>query len=423
MSIRPYQQSAESVARWAMVGMFFLFPIKTSLSNVLLAVMLVGWLVAGQFRKRWNDIKSHPITPVALAMYGLVVVGIAYTPADSAHILQHLNKYSKFLVLLVCMSLLTDAIWRERCRKAFMFAMVFVVLSTYANIWLRLPWSVSQVPGWGLDHTVAKDYIFQGICTAVFVLMAWSEALSVSGRLAKLCWGGMAALGGFSCTHLLSGRTGVLALGVAVVIYLIMLNRNRMRWPTAIGIVFLAFLALVIPGTAGDKSQLAVREMGHYRQLAESNASGILHSSTGARLTMWRISFEEIAARPFFGAGTGSYHVLMEKRLQNEGACAVACVHPHNQFLFFGVEYGLFGMFLFGLYFMRAGMHALRMPPLLKATTFGFLAIFMADSLVHGAMWLSGEQHLFTYMLALWMSYPILRSELAENNAGQAKNM
>jgi hypothetical protein len=42
----------------------------------------------------------------------------------------------------------------------------------------------------------------------------------------------------------------------------------------------------------------------------------------------------------------------------------------------------------------------------LKATTLGFLAIFMADSLVHGSMWLSGEQHLFTYMLALWMSYP-----------------
>ncbi len=409
MSIRPYQQSAESVARWAMVGMFFLFPIKTSLSNVLLAVMLVGWLVAGQFRKRWNDIKNHPITPVALAMYGLVVVGIAYTPADSAHILQHLNKYSKFLILLVCMSLLMDAIWRERCRKAFMFAMVFVVLSTYANIWLRLPWSVSQVPGWGLDHTVAKDYIFQGICTAVFVLMAWSEAMAAPRPGVKGFWAAMAVLAGLSCVYLLGGRTGALALTVALIFYVLSLFRRRVRWVSLASLLLVACFVVTVPGVAKNKFHEALREVERHQQLAQPGQLTIDRSSTGARLMMWTLSLQEIMKRPLIGAGTGSYQHLARERLEQANACSVACVHPHNQFLFFGVEYGLVGLLAFGLYFVKAGQHALKLPAFLKATTLGFLGVFLVDSLVHGAMWLSGEQHLFTYMLALWMSYPASR--------------
>jgi len=33
-----------------------------------------------------------------------------------------------------------------------------------------------------------------------------------------------------------------------------------------------------------------------------------------------------------------------------------------------------------------------------------FLAIFVVDSLVHGALWLAVENHLFTFILALLMA-------------------
>ena len=406
MTVSRYQQVSESVSKWAMVGVFLIFPIKTSLSNVFLAAMLLAWLVAGQYRNRWAAIKRHPIVWPALAIYGLVIVGITYSYAEPSQILTHLNKYSKFLIMLICLSLLTEAVWRERCRKAFMYAMTFVVMSTYANIWVQLPWSVTQTPGWGMDHTVVKDYIFQGICTVLFVLMAWSEALSASQRLAKYFWGGAAVLAGFSCVYLLSGRTGMLALGMALVVYVLTLIRGRPKWVAAMAVTLLFILAVTLPGTAKTRLQQALQEVQQYQQLTRPGTVAIDRTSIGARLMMWELSLQEISKRPLLGAGTASYHQLAEDRLQDAGACAVACVHPHNQFLFFGVEYGLVGMLLFGFYFVSAGRHAARLPPLLKATTLGFLAIFLADSLVHGSMWLSGEQHLFTYMLALWMSYP-----------------
>jgi O-antigen ligase len=389
-----------------MVGVFLIFPIKTSLSNVLLAAMLLAWLVAGQYRSRWAAIKRHPIVWPALAMYGLVIVGITYSHAELSQILTHLSKYSKFLIMLICLSLLTEAVWRERCRKAFMYAMTFVVMSTYANIWIQLPWSVTQTPGWGIDHTVVKDHIFQGICTVLFVLMAASEALGASQRLTKYFWSGVSVLAAFSCVYLLTGRTGMLALGMALVVYIFVSIRGRLKWLAAIGLMLFFVIAVTVPGNAQRRLHEGLREVQNYQQLTQSGTLSIDRTSIGARLMMWELSLQEISKRPLLGAGTASYHQLAEDRLQDAGACAVACVHPHNQFLFFGVEYGLVGMVLFGFYFVSAGRHATRLPPLLKATSLGFLAIFLADSLAHGSMWLSGEQHLFTYMLALWMSYP-----------------
>jgi O-antigen ligase len=406
MNANRYQEVTESAARWSLVGIFFVFPIKTSVSNVLLALMLLAWVLAGQYRKRWADIRSHPITLPALAMYGLVVLGTTYSPADFAQIANHLNKYSKFLIMLICLSLLTEAVWRERCRKAFMFAMAFVIVSTYANIWFQLPWSSTQTPGWGYGHTVVKDYIFQGICTALFVLMALTVAVGAAGVRARYFWGGIAALAAFSCTHLLAGRTGVLALGMALFVYAVTLVKSRLGWVIVPSAAILFGLVMLVPGAGVQKSYLALQEFEQHKKLVDPGAEGILESSTGARLTMWKLSLREIAQRPLLGAGTASYHGLAENYLQDERACSVACVHPHNQFLFFGVEYGLVGLLAFVLYFLRAAQHALRQPLLLKATTLGFLAIFLADSMVHGSMWLSGEQHLFTYMLALWMSYP-----------------
>ncbi len=194
---------------------------------------------------------------------------------------------------------------------------------------------------------------------------------------------------------------------MALVVYGLTFSQGRIRWITLAVVTLLFAATLSVPGTARNKFMEAVRDMDTYRsQLSASESLPIDLTSTGARLMMWTLSVQEISKRPLLGGGTGSYHDLAKNRLQDDRACSVACVHPHNQILFFGVEYGLVGVLMFGFYFVRAAQHALRLAPLLKATTLGFLAIFFADSLVHGSMWLSGEQHLFTYVLALWMSYP-----------------
>ena len=163
------QHRANQSAQIFLVGIFFCFPISLAATNILMALMLVTWLLAGQFKARWHSVKSNPITLPALLLYGLVIAGTTYSTASGAEMLQHLNKYSKFLFVLLAITLLQDPAWRQRCWRAFGVAMLFTLVSVYANIWFDLPWSVTHNQGWGVDHTVFKDYISQGIMMSLFV--------------------------------------------------------------------------------------------------------------------------------------------------------------------------------------------------------------------------------------------------------------
>ena len=65
-------------------------------------------------------------------------------------------------------------------------------------------------------------------------------------------------------------------------------------------------------------------------------ADGTNITSTGARLDMWKHALLMFADSPLWGHGTSGYRVLAEKIFLGEIECATNCIHPHNQFLFFG---------------------------------------------------------------------------------------
>ncbi len=129
------QHRALQAAQLFLVGIFFCFPVSLAATNILMALMLIAWLLAGQFKTRWQSIQNNPITLPALMLYGLVILGTAYSPASGTEMLQPLNKYSKFLFVLMAITLLQDETWRQRCWRAFGYAMLFTLASVYANIW------------------------------------------------------------------------------------------------------------------------------------------------------------------------------------------------------------------------------------------------------------------------------------------------
>ena len=101
------------------------------------------------------------------------------------------------------------------------------------------------------------------------------------------------------------------------------------------------------------------------------------------------------------GSGTGCYGSLVRTEYDDSPDRDVISVRPHNQCLFFGVELGLIGLFAFCHYLYAAAKASAKLEPPRSALVFSFLAIFVADSLVNGALWLAVENYLFTLILAL----------------------
>ena len=398
------QHRANQAAHIFLVGIFFCFPISLAATNILMALMLVAWLLAGQYKARWHSVKSNPITWPALMLYGLVIAGTSYSTASGGEMLQHLNKYSKFLFVLLAITLLQDPAWRQRCWRAFGVAMLFTLGSVYANIWFDLPWSVTHNQGWGVDHTVFKDYISQGIMMSLFVLCCIHQFQQATSRKLRVLWGALALLAIVSITHLAAGRTAYLALFVSLSIYGITRITSRKKW------LFMGLAGVFVAVLVSSSVTLSHRVQEVFTDtqsfLSGSKDGSVQHmmTSTGARLAMWQLSVENIQQRPFVGAGTGSYRHIAKQAFTDPALCSIACVHPHNQFLFFGVEYGLLGIAAYLFYFYRPYRFAVGLSTPQKALLLGFLGIFFVDSMVHGALWLAVESHFFTFVMALFMA-------------------
>lgn len=392
-------------AQIALVGVFLFFPIKLGAANTLLALTLVLTIISGNFRERWAAIRENPVTMPALTMFALIVLGASYSSGPIDTILQSLNKYSKFLFLLLAISLLGEDKWRQRCWLAFSAAMVFTLASVYAGLWLHIPWAKATTPsGWGTDHTIFKDYIAQSLLLSTFAAYAITRAIEAPGTNKKTVWTVFALLTIIAVLFLSNGRTGYLAVSCMLITYALAIVPKRLRLYALL--VSTAFTIVGLLSSPNAQSRIGQVFAEAQTQLS---APGGVHrlngeTSTGARLSMWAFSIEQIKERPLLGSGTGSYGSLVRTECGDRPDCAVINVHPHNQFLFFGVELGLIGLFAFCFYLYAAAKASAKLEPPRKALVLSFLAVFVVDSLVHGALWLAVENHLFTFILALLMA-------------------
>ena len=207
-----------------------------------------------------------------------------------------------------------------------------------------------------------------------------------------------------SITHLAAGRTAYLALFLSLLIYGITRISSRKKW-LFMGLAgVLAALLVSSSATLSYRAQSVVTETQSFLSGSTNGSVQHMKTSTGARLAMWQLSVEQIKQRPLIGSGTGSYRHIAKQAFPDSALCGIACVHPHNQFLFFGVEYGLLGIAAYLFYFYRPYRFASALGTPHKALLLGFLGIFFVDSMVHGALWLAVESHFFTFVMALFMA-------------------
>ena len=384
-----------------LVALFAAFPVSLALGNVLMTLVLVLWLISGHWRERWASWRGNPVAWIAAALYLWMLLGVLYTPAPWADVQQHLQKYFKLLFMLVVISLMTSDEWRRRALWAYAAALMFILISTYFNIWWQLPWSRTQNQGWGQDHTVVKDYIAQGLLMSMAVLLALGGAMyrgwSKWSRSVCLV---LACAGLLSITHLSAGRTGYLCVLAVLGAFALFAVGGRVRlWLLAS--VFVISAGLYLSSSAmQERVAQAVAE-------ARSHDSGNLElTSIGQRMYFAEKTWGLIQERPWLGWGTGAYHEQFCRVADTETWCEAGRFHPHNQFLFIWVEHGVVGLALL-LALMAAPLYAVFNQTGPRAIVYaGFSGLFVVGSMTHGSLWLSTESHLFTLMGALLASAP-----------------
>ena len=379
---------------WLIPGLYLTFSTALGLSNVFMLLILIGFAVTlnkGYFAKeRW------PMPAVwLLVLYAMVLVGMLYTPAPWEWSSLNWGKYTKFIYAIVLMLLLYGRPdWQRRSLLAFEVGMLFILVSTWLNIWFILPWSASKALGWGNSHHVLYDHIVQNVMMGFFV----AYALSKLSRSASRGWNSfyvvIALLALVSVTHLSTGRTGLIVVAGALAVFLFARIGAR-RALLAVPALLIGLGALLMTSDVMlSRFQQATTEL--------QNIDNDRYSSIGHRAYNYKTTPRLIAEKPLFGHGTGAYHTEICRVLDNPNDCQTYRWHSHNQFLFFGADYGLVGMALYiALIFSaaRVAWRAQNQPH--RLMLFGLSGALVSDSLINSPLFSARESHFFLYLLAL----------------------
>ena len=379
-------------------AMFFLFPTVLPLAHVALLFIIITALVRFRGGNYWHIFKSTPVLWVFCALYFVVVTGSFFTPSSSDWVFKHILKYTKFIYATVLILVLTG---QERVQRnafnAFIAAMLFILASTWLNVWFILPWSITQDTGWGKTHHVFGDYITQNVMMAFLAVIAVHNFFHSQIRSQKIFWVIIAVLVVVSISHLSQGRTGLVLLVVGLLAYALSATRGKALIGSLFGTIFVLGLAFGSSSLMQDRFGLAAVEA---RQHDIDNMTSIGH-----RLYNYKITPLLIAEKPFLGHGTGAYHTEICRFVEKQEWCKFFNWHPHNQFLFFGADHGLLGVALYVLLLLSLYRAALKSPKVeAKLLLFSITSILLVNSLFNSPLFSSRESQFFAYMLALLVS-------------------
>ena len=175
---------------------------------------------------------------------------------------------------------------------------------------------------------------------------------------------------------LLSGsRGGVLAFGIALVVFLMMTHTIKKSAKLIVLVLCLVFVAIAPLNIERYSTMLNLED--DYNVTAE-----------GGRIDLWKIGMRAFADNPFTGVGVGGYPIAVGLDRQSREATTQAWQTAHNSIIQIGTETGIFGLLLYCLlsinvfsifYKVKKRSRQLQLVKVAEVGLVGFCGMFIAS--------------------------------------------
>lgn len=286
----------------------------------------------GYFKEYWQV--------MALAAVAFMAMSIWWSEADSVKSVLSWTRHARLLTIPIVWILIRDRIEAQSVLRVFVITQLFVVASAWMLIWgLPVPWATAVNAK--TTFAVFGSYLEQSITSAAIAFILWHQRDWIFGKNGKAIAIFAALTTAIQIFGFLEGRSGYLVFVALASIAVFYQLPKRWRW-SAVVIPFLA-VAVVFIGfkTARDRIVLVKDEVAAYAQHTD------IHSSSGERLIYWQTSLKSIADHPIFGAGSGGWNHEFRRLTEGRfGADFYNVDNPHQMYLLWAVEGGLFGLAL-----------------------------------------------------------------------------
>lgn len=408
--LKPYHSTPidilDTASKFFLVCSIFFMPLGTAPTNILMALTLATWLMAGGYKERLSIFSDNYFPWAALSLYVLLLIGALYSTGDLHDIRFQLAKYFKLIFLLVAMSLLKDKKWRQWAFHAFALAMAITLTLSLISVLTPLSFVKGTAAGPSDNHYVFKDHIAQNLLMSFFVLLMLIRSQAAPTKKIGTLYLAVAALGIIDIVFFVQGRTGYISLAFNIFIFILFYapSNRRLVWLAMAALT--ALICFHYSSNFSSRIELAVTEFN------KQDAKEL--TSVGQRVEFTKKSLELIKERPFFGSGTGSYAKEFCRVAISPEWCEAGRHHPHNQFLAFGVQLGLMGICAYLFFLASVYKQAQRFSLPEKVLCIGLLGTMLTDSILHAPLFLVTETQFFILMLAIMMNFSTspLKNEL-----------
>lgn len=399
MRFQSITAGAAATGRWGVIALGFSIPISVALDNVLLAVIALAWLLAGQLQARLAIIRGNAVALAAVALFALLVLGLSYGTRNSGDGLHYLGKYVDLLFVPLFLTFFQDAKTRERALVAFGVAAIASVAVSYMA-YLNLLANNPLLPRQPWEPVGFKGSVTHGLIVAFAAYLFALVARTEQSKRRRVGYIALSLFAAHNVVFMGFGRTGYLLVTLLFLYFFVV---TFGRW----GLLLIAIIGLAIFLTAYETSTLFHKRINTAAQeFSEWQPGRPSTTSVGERLEYYMTSIDIVRAHPLFGTGTGSFPSEYARAVA--GRNMMVTVNPHNEYLMIAVQIGLVGLaglvYLFFRQWQSAGRQA---GPMYRDLGRGLVITFAVGCMLNSLLVDHTEGLLFAWLSALIFAGPM----------------
>jgi O-antigen ligase len=333
-------------------------------------------------------------------MLAALAASIAYTSAPRAEALNDFAKYGKLLIIPLVVTLVSTPRQALLALGAYMGGETFVVLTSYLlSMGLVPPWVIKPQSMRLSIGTVYSSYLDQSIMTAGLAALSWHLRGEFPGRHGRKMAIGLVLVCAVNVLFFLPGRSGHVALLVALALALYWLVPAGHKWAA------LAVPALVLSAAMAASPQLRERVSAVVTESQAYSHGDRAPTSSGLRLGFWGRSVQSFMERPVLGHGVASWNAEYTRR---EGAQVNPSFrdlrNPHQEYLMWAVQLGIVGIALLLAFMLQLLRDASRFRPEIRHAAQSFVAMLAAVCLFNTVLFDALIGEFFCLLLGLLLA-------------------
>ena len=359
---------------------------------MLLGVILLLWIIGGNYREKFQLIRRHPLAIASLVLFGLYVLGLFYGKPSVRVVFD----VSHFLLLALFIPLFGNARMKQHAMLGFSAAVIILLTLSYL-LWLDLLPRIA-ILNINEGNVVIQDRITYGVFVAVAAYFWVVEAYFSESRPKRIVLLILAALAVFNLLARVNSMTAYVVLPTLFGYFLI----RQWRWKGAVAI-FLA-IALLAALTYGlPTTPLHQRISGAFKEFRQWQPDKAEQTNVGVRLEFYDNSLKIVHDHPFFGVGIGGFQEAYIKQIKDSRMALSD--NPHNEYLLVATQLGLIGLAaLLYLFYTQWRLAPLLPTPRDTIMARGVVLAFMVGCLVNSFLTDYDEGVFFIWISALLFS-------------------